>query len=133
MPLTEAYAWPEGNIALFTGNLAASAVVGYCKNVNAAMVRGWVNRQAMNGSYYDVFTGQRADISFGAVYSYGAAELKMLESATAIHMKFYQSSVNGSAGYMFYSGRFDNLTINGADNGIFEWTISYHANAWSAF
>jgi hypothetical protein len=132
----EAFAWSEGQLVLYTGSHApvTSAVVAYVKSVNGNMVRGWQNREAMNREYYNVFTGQRADISFGAAYTYGAAALKVLESATAVHMKLHHNiSGQGSGGYFFYSGVFDSLAINGMDNGVFEWTISYHANVWSAY
>ena len=133
--MSESYSWPEGVIALYSGHASpvTSAILAYVRNVNANLVRGWVNRETMAGGYYDVFTGQRADMTIGELYSYGASALRMIESATALHIKLNHTSIVGSAGLFFYSGRVDSMALQGAEDGIFEWTLTYHANAWSAF
>lgn len=133
--MPEVYAWPEASITLYTGSHApaTSAVQAFAKSVNAAMVRGWMNNQTLGSEYYNVLTGQRADVSIAALYTYGAAAIKMIEAATAVHLKLNHTGVNGSAGFYLYSGVFDSLALNGADNGIFQFTMAYHANSWSAF
>jgi hypothetical protein len=57
----------------------------------------------------------------------------MAESATAIHFKFIHSGVNGTAGMFLYSGRVDNLSIQGAEGQIYTYSMRAHFNNWSAF
>lgn len=133
--MPEAFSWNEGQAVIWTGNAVpiSSAIVAYAKSVNGNHQWGWDNRVAANGQYRDHLTGQRADVSVGAFYTYDTRILRMIESATAMHLKLYHSSVNGSAGYLYYSGRFDSLNLVGGDGQVFEFTLQYHANSWSAF
>jgi hypothetical protein len=133
--MPEAFVWPEASISLWTGAAVpvTSALVAYAQNINANFARGWDNHVTLGGVYYDHKTGQIAQINIGAVYTYGMGLLRMIESATALHMKLYHSSVNGSAGVVLYSGRVDSNGIAGSDSQVFSVSIAYHSNVWSAF
>ena len=131
--MPEAYAWPEGSVSIYTGAGATSAVVAYAQNSNLALTRGWMNQVTLGGAYSDHLTGQRADVSLGAVYTFDKTLQKLHESATAVHMKLMHSSINGSAGFILYSGRIDSFQYAGTEENPYTYTLAAHFNAWSAF
>jgi hypothetical protein len=87
----------------------------------------------MSGVYTDHLTGLRADVSIGAGYTFDKTVISMAEAATAVHMEFRQTTVNGSAGWKFFSGRIDTFAAQGSDGGKFTFTMNYHSNLWSAY
>jgi hypothetical protein len=133
MANSEAFAWPEGQLVVWTGIGAASAVVAYAQNNSLNIQYGWVNREQMSGGYYDVLTGQRADLNVGAVMCYDGTIRRLFEAKTAVHMKFINSSVNGSAGYSLYSGRIDSLNFNGSEANPYTFTLAAHFNSFTGF
>lgn len=129
----EAFSWPEGQIAFWTGSATASAVVGYALNSDLTLARGWENRRNLSGGYYDLITGQRADLTIGAVYTSDATIVRMVESATAVHVRIaHYNPINGTGGYALYSGRVDALRFAGSEDAPYTWQLTYHANYWSA-
>jgi hypothetical protein len=130
---SQAYSWMEGQLVFFTGIGAASAVVAYAQNNSLNIQYGWVNREQMSGGYYDVLTGQRADLNVGAVMCFDGAIRRLFEAKTAVHMKFINSSVAGTAGYNLYSGRIDTLNFNGTENAPYTFTLAAHFNSFSGF
>lgn len=130
---SESYSWMEGQIWVFTGNLATSAVVAYATQNNLNFSRGVVNNETLAGTYYDYQTGKRVDFTFGAVMCFDSTLRRIYDSATAVHMKFIHSSVAGTAGYMFYSGQIDTLSFAGTEKSPYTFTMAGHANLWSGF
>lgn len=132
---SEAYSWPEGSVSFWSGNAApiASALLAYAENLNFSPARGYDNRAAAGGLYRDHITGRYATLNIGAMYTKDNTIVKMFESETAIHCKLMHSSVNGTAGWILYSGRIDSLPLAGSEGQVFKYTVNYHANAWSAF
>lgn len=131
--MPETQSWIEGNIAIFTGNMATSAILAFVENTNISITHGIVNRQVADGHYYDYATGQRMDVNIGAAWAYSDALYKLDASATAIHLKIINASVAGTAGYIAYSGRIDSLFIDGQQGGVFKYRVAAHFNTWSAF
>ena len=131
--MPEAYAWMEGQLHIYTGNMATSAVVAYATDCTLNFTRGNVNQETLAGTYYNYQTGKRLDVSFGQVMTFDGTIRRLFDSATAVHMKVLNSSINGTAGYMLYSGTIDSLNINGADKGVFSHKLAYHCNIWSGF
>lgn len=133
--MPEAYVFSEGSVSIWTGSAApgTSAVVGYAQNTQVTMARGWVQHESIDGVYADHLTGQRADVTIAAIYTYDNAIARMIESATAVNMKFQHNTVNGSAGWFLYSGRVDVLAYAGYDGAPFVYTLTYHANSWSGY
>ncbi len=133
--MPEVFVWSEGQIYLWTGTATASALIGYAQNIQAPLVRGWANDPSLAGNYRDHLTGQRADVLLGALYTPDATIQKIEASATAVHMKLVHTLAGdmGSAGVILYSGRIDSLTYAGSENNPYTYTLSYHANRWSAF
>lgn len=130
---SEAISWPEGQLVIWTGIGAASAVVAYAQSNSLNLVYGWVNREQMSGGYYDVLTGQRADLSVGAVMCYDNTLRRIADAQTAVHMKFIGSSIVGTAGYSLYSGRIDSLNFNGTEAAPYTFTLAAHFNVWTGF
>lgn len=129
----EAFSWPEGSIAFWTGSATASAVVAYAQNSDLSFVWGWENRRTLSGNYYDIPTDTRADLSVGAVFTSDGTLARMAQSATAVHVRIaHYNAVNGSAGYALYSGRIDALRYAGSEGAPYTYTLTYHANQWSA-
>ena len=83
--MAESFAWGDGNVYIYTGNAtpSTSAVLAYAQDTKLPINRGWDNRAAANGTYYNHLTGQRADVSIAAVYTVDATIAKIHESATA--------------------------------------------------
>ena len=130
---SQAYSWMEGQLVVWTGIGAASAVVAYAQNNSLNIQYGWVNREQMSGGYYDVLTGQRADLNVGAVMCFDGAIRRLFEAKTAVHMKFINSSVAGTAGYSLYSGRIDTLSFNGSEAAPYTYSLAAHFNVWTGF
>ena len=133
MASAEVYAWPEGEIWLWTGAAAASAAPQFAQSLNFSLAHQWDNRKPASGNYFDVKMGQRAEVTIGGLVSQHFTVPKIFESGTAVHMKLMQSSVNGTAGYILYSGRIDSLQQEASEGGIFRSNLTYHANDWTAF
>lgn len=133
--MPEAFVWSEGQIALWTGASApsTSAVIAYAENIQAMFARGWDEHESIDGVYARHLTGQSVDVSFGAIYTYDSTIARMFDSATAVHMKLQHSSVNGSAGYLIYSGNIASLALAGSLANPYIYTLGYRANAWSAY
>lgn len=129
----EQYSWPEGQLLVWTGT-SNPYTASYVENVSLSVTRGWLSiGPSFSGVYTDVLTGWRADVSVGAAYAYDKTLQKMFESATALHMHFYHSGINGTAGVRTWSGRVDNWTLAGQEGGLMTMSLAYHANAWSAY
>ena len=134
MPVSaESFVWPEGNATLWTGGGAASAVVGLAQGSNVAFARGWLNVEMTTARNTDILTGQRVEVSVDAVYMTDDSVMILFNGETATHMKFVHDNVNGSAGYFLYSGVLDAVRYNGTENAPFRYSLTYHANSWSAF
>lgn len=133
--MPESFVWPEGQLVIYTGNVtpSTSAVFALARNTRVPINRGWDNRPAANGTYYNHLTGQRCDVSVAAIYTVDTTIAKIHESATAVHMKFIQSNAIGSAGYFLYSGRIDSLQYQGDERNPFVYTLNAHFNSFSAF
>lgn len=135
MPAAEAFVWSEGAIALWTGaaSPAASAVVAYAQNVQGLLAWGWEEHQSIDGVYAQHLTGQVGDLTFGAIYTYDATIARIAQSATAVHLKLQHNGVNGSAGYLLYSGRIASLALAGSEATPYVYTLTYRAHQWSAY
>lgn len=131
--MSQVYSWPEGQVAIWTGNGATSAVFLYCQNTTVTVNYGWLKRQVGDGSYDAHITGQQAAISVGAAYTYNAAIMKLAEAKTAVHMKFIHSGIQGSAGYTFYSGQIMNVAYNGSEGSPYSYTFAGDFNKWTAW
>lgn len=131
--MPEVFGWPEGYVYLYTGNLAASALIALAENTQTTFAYGYDNRVAANGVYADHLTGRRCDVTIGAMYTMDITTIRMMQSATAVHMKFLHSGLNGSAGHWLYSGRIDNYAINGRKADTYKLSIKGHFNVWSAY
>jgi hypothetical protein len=132
----EAYAWPEGTIYLWTGTASAAAVAGLAINIRADFDYGVDNYRTLDGVYRNLHTGQRADVQIGGLYTPELSALQAMEAAkTAIHLhlKLYNSAHVGSAGFVLYTGAIDRFGLNGAEGGLFQTTISFHANVWTGY
>ena len=133
MASAEVYSWMEGEIWIWTGAAAASSEPQFAQSLDFSISHQWDNRKPASGNYFDVKMGQRADVTIGGLLTQHFTVPKMFQSGTAVHMKLMQSGVNGTAGYIFYSGAIDRLQFAGAEGGIFRSTLQYHANSWTAF
>jgi hypothetical protein len=131
--MSVAYSWPEGQIYVYTGNAATSAVVAFATDSNVTPLWGWDNRVAADGSYNDHLTGRRMNVTVGAIYTMDTTLQRIADSATAIHMKFLHMHYLGSAGIWLWSGRIDSLPLNGADTQPYAFSLQAHFNRWSAF
>ena len=129
----EVYAWPEGELLLWTGS-ATSVAVARVKQSRHQVMWGWQNNgPSLAGTYTDHLTGQRADVMLAGGYTYDAELIRVAEAATAVHMEFRHDGVNGSAGWKFWSGRVGAFSVQGGEGQPFTFSFNYHCNQWSAY
>lgn len=129
----ETFTWSEGLVYVWSATASSSAMIAYAQNSRVAIQRGWVNRATLDGNYWDHLTGQRVDVTIGALFSPDLTIQRLFNSATALHLHLGHSSLVGSAGYLLYSGQIDSLELIGGDGQTFQFNMNYHANSWSAY
>lgn len=130
---TEAWAWGEGQVSIWTGT-ASAVVPAYAQNTRVTVAYGWDNFVDLTGVYHDNATGQRADLTIGALWCMNhSALLTMAHSQTAVHVHLRHSGIMGTAGLYLYSGRIDAYDLNGSEGDLYSINLAYHANAWSAY
>ena len=85
-------------------------------------------------SVINVLTGERADITIGTMYTVDNSAIRTLAAAkTAVHMHLAQTALGASAGYLLYSGRIDQVSLAGREGQLYQFSMTYHANDWSAY
>lgn len=129
----EAFAWPEGSLYLWTATATASAMPHYAQNTRLNFTKGFVNRAQGDGSYWDHLTGQRVDVSVGALYAPNDTVQRWFHSGAMVHARFDHSGVNGSAGHILWSGRIDQASFDGTEKSPYRYTLMMHFNVWSAY
>lgn len=132
--MPEAYSFPEGTLHIWTGAANASGTpIAYVQNTNVIPTWGWQREPSVSGVYRAHKTGVSIQLNAGVVWTHDKTIMKIAESATAIHGKVMNSSINGSAGYLMYSGNIDSLQYQGAQGGFFQYNLAALFNIWSAF
>lgn len=132
--MSESFAWPEGAIYLWTGTATASAIPTYAQSIQGSFERGWDNFATLSGGWRNTLTGERADVTIGTLYTVDNAALRAFDAAKAdVHMHIRHDVQGASAGYLLYSGRIDRMSLGGRDDDIYQFTVDYHANVWSAY
>lgn len=132
--MSESYAFPEGHAHIWTGLVANSGnEMLYVQNINISMQMGWQTDQSLSGTYRRHLTGRAANMNVGALYALSAYLPALLLSATAVHFKFVARHFGGSAGFIFYSGALSNVTLAGAENGVFTYQVAAESNIWTVF
>lgn len=130
--MREAISWMEGVVSFFTGG--ATAVVAYAQDMDVSIMRGWNNRQNVNGRYIDRLTGQRADVNIAAMYTYDTTILRLFDQEpTAVFMTINHSALSVSAGYRFSNGVIQSVSLEGAEGGAYRFSVQYYANTWTAW
>jgi len=130
----ESFTWSEGNIYLWTGSATASAVPAYAEDTQVTLGYGWDNWATVSGVWNDTLTGERADLTFGTLYTTDNSALMAFHAAkTAVHVHLRHDALNTSAGVYLYSGRIDEVMLAGRTNDIYRFRVTYHANVWSAY
>lgn len=131
----EAYAFPECFLHLWTGSHTASGnVILYVQNININQTYEWDTQKSLSGTYRDHAIGRAAQLQLGRVYTPSAYLDKIAASATAVHFKLTFNHFAGSAGWIYYSGRLDNVGLAASlGNGAFMMSVAAHANNWTGF
>jgi hypothetical protein len=130
--MADSFSWNNGVLYLWTGTNPASEIA-LVRDVNVSMVRAYINQQSVNGDYYNVMTGERADVSFSVVYTPDMALFRVFNQSTAVHMKLHHAYGNNSAGVILYSGVFDRWGIGGSEGQVFNAPVAYHSNVWTGY
>jgi hypothetical protein len=132
--MPEAYGWSEGLLYVYTGATAQSGQpMAYVEQTRAGMMVQWSNDPSLSGAYRDHKIGQRVDFSYRALYTFDQRVYRIFDLQTAVHIKMLHNSVNGSAGYFYFSGHLDRLDLDGSMGNPFGYTLAGHANLWSGF
>ena len=133
--MNEVFAWPEGDLYLYTGSHTASgSVIAYVRNINVGINVAWQSDPAVDGTYRAHYTDQRADYSFSVDWAYGETLYTLFNAQTAVHLKMQANMATiGSAGLFIYSGVMPSFNYAGADLGVFNQTVNGFGHSWSAF
>jgi hypothetical protein len=131
--MSEAFSWMEGSAYFYTGTATASAIVAYAQDSNAVLTYGWDNRRLVTGTYINVLTGQRADVTIRAAYTPDRTIQQFAHQTALTNLHLKHLHAGGSAGVLFYSGRIDRIDLVGSESYPYVYGITYHANAWSAY
>ena len=108
-------------------------MVAYATDTRVSMVRGYDNFQTLTGTWKNTHTGQRADLSIGALYTLDNTALQRLfDAATAVHIHLSHSAL-ATAGIWLYSGMIDSIEIAGREGDMYRYLMTYHCNAWSSY
>ena len=132
----EPFNFTDGALHIWTGAANASgSAIAYVQGAHFNPTWGWQTDPSLSGTYRDHLTGQHARLIFDSVYTFDSRLAKLAQSATAVHFKWTHSSIDGSAGYIAYSGRIDSLTYQPTADGVpyTLYRLEAYANIWSAF
>lgn len=132
--MSEVFAWPEGALYIWSGSANASgASVAYVNNASIAMQYQWGNEALLDGSYRNHLQGKRGNINVTFAYTMNDAIVTLAEATATVHFKLQHDGVNGSAGFIAYSGKIDSLNVQGSENGTYAVSMAAHCNLWSAY
>ena len=133
----ETYSFAEGKLYLYasaSGSTSGSGI-GWAENATIRFNYGYVNHRLLNGTYYDLLTGRRADMTIGSLYG-DMTLFNLANSTAAVNAKFEGLVTGGlsqSAIWILYSGVVDVFTVNQEQDQVFKAAIGMHANTWSGF
>ena len=132
--MAEVFAWPEGELHLWTGSSTASGnPIAYVNNMTVTLTVRWQSDAAVDGTYRQHSTEKRADFSFGIDYLYGDGLVALFNAQTACHAKFTHKNTLASAGIILYSGRINTLALAGNEAAVFNETLNGFAHLWTGF
>lgn len=133
--MSEVFAWPEGELHLWTGSHTASgSPVAYVTNVNVNCAYAWQSDATLGGVYRQHLTDVRADYSLQVGWQFEQTLSVLHAAQTAVHAKVTCNIPGiGSAGILLYSGRLSTLGLNGADGSVFNRSLNGFSHTWSAF
>lgn len=132
--MAEVYAWPEGELYIWSGAATASgSPVAYVTNATLTTQWQWSNDPRLDGSYRNHLQGQRANINAALAYTIGTSAVTLAQNTAVVHVKFQHNGVNGSAGFIGYSGQIDSLNLQGSEGGTYGLSMAAHCNIWSAY
>lgn len=132
--MAEIYAWPEGALYIWSGAANASGTpAAYVNNATLAVQWQWSNDPRLDGSYRDHLQGKRGNLNATLAYTIGMGLVELAHATATVHFKLQHDGVDGSAGFIGYSGRIDSLNLNGSEGGTYGLSIAAHVNEWSAY
>jgi hypothetical protein len=129
----EVVSWREGRVYVWTGTATASAVLYFHNSINMTFVKGVDSQPRLDGSYCNTVTGQRSDVNTQQYYAGDTTLMRMFDSATAVHLKVTQGSYWGTASAVLWSGFIDSVSLNASENGLYQFSMVYHANGWNFY
>lgn len=132
--MPEVYGWPEGSLWVWTGSHTASGnPVAFVSDSNVRPTYQWQSDPTVSGSYRIHLGGVRFDANFNALFAHDT-RLKILYAGTAnTHIKFQQSGIHGTAGWIAYSGRINQLSEAGGEGRLYTYSLGYFSHIWSAY
>lgn len=130
----EVFTFSEGRLYIWTGSHTASGMsVAFVEQVSVNLTTQWGNQRSVGTGRHEWVIDQRADLQIGKAYA--NADLYALLNATGVvHIKVEHENVPaGSAGFILYSGRLDNLSVNGSQGAIMQENLVGHAYQWTGY
>lgn len=131
----EAFSHNEGALYLWTGSAAASgSPVGFVQNANVSLQYSWQNQLSIGTARYEWLNDRRADVMFGALWTNNSTVHEIAQATgNVVHMKLEASGVNGSGGWIVYSGQIDSVQVLSQRGGVDSLNVMAHGFEWTGY
>lgn len=133
----EAFSFAEGRIWLYasaSGTTSGSGI-GFARDTTLRFAYGYRNERGLKLNYFDIRTGQRAELSIGALYA-DRTLVALIHASAPVNVRFV-GIVTGvgvkSAEFALYSGAVDSFSLLETEGQVWKATYGMHANSFSAF
>lgn len=133
--MSEAFSHREGALYLWTGVATASgSPIAFVNNVNLSFQYTWQNQLSIGTGRYEWVNDRRVDVMFGTLWAKGDT-IQQIADATGsvVHMKVEASGVNGSGGWIVYSGQIDSVQVMSQRAGVDSMNVMAHGFAWTGY
>lgn len=133
--MTEAFSHREGALYMWTGSAAASgSPVGFVNNVSVSFQYSWQNQLSIGTARYEWLNDARADVMIGTLWTNTSRVYELAhQTGQVVHIKLEASGVNGSGGWLVYSGQIDSVQVLSQQGGVDMLSMMGHGFEWTGY
>ena len=129
-PSDRIYAWPEGELYIYTGGVPADDLY-LVRDLSVNLSEEYDNLPMIDGSYRDLLVGVRATVSFSTDYQNNTLAA-MQRRRVPVHIRIrHQEGEETPQTIDLRNGRLDGVMMNGREGEVMGMRYSYHCNEWS--
>lgn len=137
IPTGEVFSFAEGRVWLYasaSGTTSGSGI-GFARDTTVRFSYGYRNERGLQFRYLDIRTGQRAEMTVGALYA-DRTLVALIHASAPVNVRF-QAITTGvgvkSGEFALYSGAVDSFQLQETEGGLWRASYGMHANSFSAF